>query len=761
VHDEFQYDKFHQEADKIYRVSTLSTFNGNENHYSRTPLPLAERIITLPSIQAAARVFERGVTVSIPETDIRHNEPRVWFADSTLVDILTFYTLHGDLRKALDQPTSLVITENAAMKYFNQTDVVGKTVVFENRLPMNIAAVVANYPEQSTLQFEFIAPFDRYLELENPENVEYLKTDWIYSSVQTFIKTHSIQITSAINNELMTLNASIPDERVSKHIQYKAQRITDMHLYSRFRGEQSNPRIINLFVLVAIGMTLFIIAVSNYISLTSAEWISRAKELSIRKLMGSTAPQITLQFMLETLLFSVTTLPLTILLVFLGLPYFNEVVQKQLSMASLLSWPVLALLGIAIASYTLITGLLQIRLIKTKFRGQQVKPSSTRLPASLVMQGVLTFTIACLSVIGFRQLSYINKKDLGYQKENIITVPLFSDNFNSIIGQVTGDLRGRMNYFESEALKNPAVEAISCSAFRLGSGAISALTKTDSLGEEDNIFLALNSVDYDFLETVDVSLLAGRSFSRDYGTDHELAFILNEEAVRVLGFKNPVNAIGKTVEAVGKKGQVVGVVPNFHFEGLQNQIRPLIFEVAAWKFSNFTIRLSGHDNTKAIDFLRTTWNEVFPETVFQYEYLDNDLANNYRFEASLASLTKGISILTILLSLLGIYSSASHLAIRRVKEIAMRKVLGATNLQLLHSFSMPFIRVLAFAFLLSLPIIYYCGYSWLSTFAYHISISTLDLVIVLFSGSLLVFLSLGKQLWKVVRLNPVKNIRHE
>jgi len=528
-------------------------------------------------------------------------------------------------------------------------------------------------------------------------------------------------------------------------------------------GEQSNPRIINLIVLVAIAMTLFIIAISNYISLTIAEWISRTKELGIRKLMGSSVTQLNFQFILETLLFSVITLPFTGLLAYLALPYFNEIVQKQLIVAAFLSWPVLAVLVIALMAYTLITGLFLFRLVGSKMVGQKIKPSfgKIRIPASLVMQGVMTFSIACLSVIGFRQLSYIQAKDLGFQKHDVITVPLFSENFNSIIGQVTGDLRGRMNYFEDEVLKNPLVEGISCSAFRLGSGTISALTKTDSLGEDDNIFLALNSVDYDFLETVGVPLLAGRGFSREYGTDHLQAFILNEEAVKVLGFKNPINAVGQHVEAVSKKGQVIGVAPNFHFEGLQNEIRPLLFEVAAWKFSNFTIRLSGHDNGSAIEFLRTTWNEVFPETVFQYEYLENDLANNYRFETSLARLTKGISILTILLSLLGIYSSASHLAVKRIKDITMRKVLGATHWQLIHSFSKPFIGVLVLGFLLSIPIIYYCASSWLSTFAYHTSISIVDLILVFLGGLVLVIFSLGQQLWKVVTINPVNNLRHE
>jgi putative ABC transport system permease protein len=338
-------------------------------------------------------------------------------------------------------------------------------------------------------------------------------------------------------------------------------------------------------------------------------------------------------------------------------------------------------------------------------------------------------------------------------------VPLFSENFNSILGQVTGDFRGRMNYFEDEVLKHNEVDAISCSSFQPGQGAIHALVKTDSLRDEDNVFISLNSVDYDFLDTYKINLIAGRAFSRDFGTDHLQAFIVNEEAVKTLGFKTASSALGKNLEAVGKQGQVVGVMKNFHFEGLQNPIQPLLLEVAAWKFTTFSIRLN--DQQAGLKIVNDKWNEVFPETVFQYTFLENDLAANYQFESSLMKLTQAISILTVLLSLLGMYASASHYSIKKIKELTMRRVLGATSKNLIIVFSKPFFHLMVVGFIIATPIVYKLSETWLSSFAYRTPLKLNDLIMIFSIAIILIVLVLLQQLLRVIRLNPVDNLRSE
>ncbi len=762
IYDEVSFDQFHDNVNNIYRITTTSNFNGNESSYSRTPLSLAERMSELKSVEVVTRIFNRSVTVSIPETDTRFNEPHVWFADSSVTKIFTLATLRGNISAALTKPNSLIISKDAAIKYFNTEEVLGKTLLFENVLPFQIDAVVENFPEQSTFQFDFIASFNRFLDLENPANVQFLTTDWLYTPVFTLIKTNGSITADQLHNDLLSILKDVPDERVKESITYHAQALPDIHLYSQFTGEQANQRIVYVYVFAAIGITLFIIAIINFISLTSAEWIAREKELRIRRIMGSSKKLIAGQFLLEGFLFSFIMLPMALLISYLLLPYFNSITQKQLLPQLFFSWPIVITLIVAVIIYIGCTGVFAS--IPTQIEKANVKVPSwwiSNLPPSLLLQAMLTFIISCFSLTAYRQLNFIENKSLGFEKNNLIIVPLFSENFNSILGQITGDFRGRMNFFEEEVLKHPSIEAISSSAFQPGRGTVLALVKTDSLKDADNTFVGLNSVDYDFLETYKIKLLAGRNFSKEFGTDHLQAFIINEEAVKTLGFKTPHEALGKNVEAVGKQGQVVGVMENFHFEGLQNPIRPLLFEVAAWKFTTFSIRLNEKQRQAGIDILNNKWKEVFPETAFQYTFLEEDLAANYQFESSLTKLTQGISILTVLLSLLGIYASASHLSLKKLKELTVRRVLGASSRNLIQVFTKPFVRVLIISFIIASPVIWKLSEAWLSSFAYRTHLQISDLILIFAVAVGLISLVLIHQLINVVNLNPVDNLRRE
>jgi putative ABC transport system permease protein len=763
IYDEVKYDRFHRDTDNIYRITTTSNFKGNENRYSRTPLPLAEKISDLKSIESVGRIFTRGITVSLPETEKKFNEPNVWFADSSITGIFSFSVIRGDLEHALTTPNSLILSKEAALRYFNSTDIIGKSVVFENQTSFRVDAVVDDYPNQSSLKFNFIVPFNSLFQFENPGNVAYLKSDWVYSSVFTFIKSHSNRTQRQITAEIKSVHSTISDQRVKENIKYTAQALADIHLHSSFTGEQTHERIAYVYVFAAIGVALFIIAIINYISLTSAEWIARNKELTIRLIIGSSKTQMILQFLTESALFTFFLLPTVLLATFLVLPHFNRITQKQLMLDSLVTWPVITSVSVAILIYVLGTAILLMIGSKNKMSAVKhvLKSDSPNLPRGLVFQGALTIILSTFALIVHKQLLFFENQSLGFQKENMITVPLFSENFNSIIGQVTGDLRGRMNFFEAEVLNHGAIEAISCSAFKPGEGTISALTKTDSLSEKDNVFLSLNSVDYDFLDTYKIKILAGRNFSREYGTDHEEAFIINEEAVKKLGLKTPEFAIGTTVEAVGKKGKIIGVMQNFNFEGLQNQIHPLIFEVAAWKFSTFSIRLNDRQKQTALEILSNKWREVFPEVVFQYKFLEDDLAENYEFENSLSQLTQAVTSLTVLLSLLGIYASAILHSFKRTKELTVRKILGATSFTLIQVFIKPFVNVVLVSFALSVPVVWLLSDAWLERFAYRISLQPTDLLFVLVMAVGLIFIVLVQQLWKIIRLDPVKNLRNE
>lgn len=766
--DEMKFDRFHSNHESIYRIVTQMNYSGRESTYSRTPLPLHEKLKTLGSVRAVTRMFNREIVVSVPESsDKKFKEPNVWFTDSTLVDIFTFEPIQGSLKRSLDQPNSLLLSRDAALKYFGTTSVIGKTLLFENQIPLQIVAVFENYPDQSTHEIDFVTSFNNFLELEDEGNRQYLTTDWVYTSIFTYVLTHPEVSQQTLNADLLSIRSTIPDDRIRENGKYISQPLNDIHLHSNFTGEQSTPRVVYLFVFMAIGLTLYIISIINYSSLSSSEWINRSRELGVRRMMGSSRTQIGKQFLIESAIFTMVMIPLAFMTAYLLLPLFNEITQKNFSIGELTTLSTATVITLAVICYLLLTSLMLYVTPSISKPVLNVKNLSSRrskiqtIPASLLIQGVLSFIISVFAIIVNRQLSFIENKPLGYETESLVTIPLFSDNFNSIIGGVDGKMRARMNFFEQEVLNSSAIESISCSAFRPGEGTISALIQTDRLKENDNVFIGLNSVDYDFLETYDIKLLSGRNFSLDFGTDHLQAFIINEEAVELLGFGDAENAIGKNVEVVGKKGQVVGVMQNFHFEGLQNSIRPLLFEVAAWKFSSFSVRLNPDQVQEGIAVLSNKWLEVFPESVFEYHFLENDLAASYQFERSLGKLTQFISILTVILALLGIFAMAIHYAIKRLKEMTIRKVLGASGTNLLYIFCKPFLNVVTLSFILATPLVWNLGMSWLSTFAYHTNIHISDLLIVFGCALVLVGIVLLQQIIKVIQINPVDNIRNE
>ena len=296
----------------------------------------------------------------------------------------------------------------------------------------------------------------------------------------------------------------------------------------------------------------------------------------------------------------------------------------------------------------------------------------------IVFQFTVSVTLVVMGIIFFQQMDFVKHKPLGFQRDHMLTIPLFSDTPNSILGGgVDGPLRSRMNTFENEVMENSAVESVSVSSALPGGGAVNALVQTEKIKPEDNVFIAATAVDYDFLETYKMELLAGRNFSKAFGTDHLQAFIINEQAVKTLGWDSPAAAIGQSIELLNKQGTVVGVVKDFHFQGLQQPLRPLILEVSAGKFTVFSLRLNANDIPGSIEWIKTKWEKIFPEMVFEYHFLDDRLDLNYGREQRMVTLMKYFSLLAIFISALGLFGLAAYINHLREKEVSIRKVLGA------------------------------------------------------------------------------------
>jgi putative ABC transport system permease protein len=775
INDELSYDKFQANNDRIYRITVTNMFSGNETRWPTTAAPIAEAIRNdLSSAEHVTRIYSRQASIqtgSDAQTGEKFREQHTWFADPDVFKVFTFNFIAGDPSTALKDPHQVVVSKSIAIKYFSDVSkALGKDILFEGTLPLTISAVYEDIPDQSYLEADIIAHFDNYYNLESPQIQEYLRSDWIYNPLQTFVLLKPGVSTTNFEKELLSLRDKYGDERVRKNATYQLQPFTDIRLHSTFTYESSTPAINNIYILASIGFIILLIACVNFINLANVQSLKRAREIGIRKVLGANKGGLASQFLLESGALVLIAFILGIACLYLVLPYINELAGKHFAAGSLLTWKVLG----GIASLFVITAFLAgtyPSLYITRFNPVLVLKGLTGGPASegytlrkilMTMQFTISIILVVLSIVFWKQMEFVGNKPLGFQSNNILTIPLFSDTPNSIFGfGVDGPLRARMNGFENELTKNPGIEGVTASSLPPGLGAsTNALVWTDKIKQEDNVLIATMAVDYDFIQTYKMEMIAGRPFSRDAGTDHLQAFVVNEQAAKKLGFENPSDAVGQRLGMLGKDGTIIGVVKDFHFMGLQNQLSPMSMEVAAGKFTVFSISMiSGSNITTLLDHVRSEWNKAFPEKVFEYHFLDESLERNYGSEQRMVTMMQCFSMLAILISALGLFGLAAYINHQRSKEVSIRKILGANAAQVFTILSREFVKMTIIAFIIAVPFAWFLAGKWLDSFAYK---SDLGWDAFFFGGIVAVvtvLLTISYETIKSLRINPAEKLR--
>lgn len=778
VVDDFSFDRFHSNSNRIYRVNSTTHFNGGESRYSTTSTPLAEAIRNdVPEVEQAARLFNRQATLQVLNNDSttlsekKYKEDHFYFADPEVLNILTFTFLKGNAATALANPNQLIINRKIANKYFGSIDnALGKLIQLEGMIPLVITAVIEDYPAQSHVQIEIISHFENYFNVEIPEIREYLKRDWLYSPVSTYTLLRADASFADVEVKIKALNNKYADERVKESVSYELQPLLDIHLFSDFTFEDGQGRIRYVYIFSAVAVLILLIACINFINLSTVHSLKRSREIGVRKVLGAAKESLASQFLAESVFYVMIATILGLLVLYLLLPTINTVAGKQLTIFSLFT-PLAAgglfmifiatglLAGLYPAFY--ITGFNPVIALKGLKNASSNKSLLIRR-VLVVTQFSTSIILIVFSIIIYQQIKFMSEKSLGFQKDFMLTLPIFSDNPNSILGGgVDGSLRGRMNGFENQLLENSSIEAVTVSSVLPGSGSVRALIKTDKIKDEDNVFLPVVAVDYDFLDTYKIELLTGRNFSRDAGTDHLQAFIANEEAIKLLGWESPEKAIGQNIEALGKKATIIGVIKNYHFEGLQQPLRPLLLEVDVGKFTTFSLRLSGNNINASIMKVKEIWDATFPERVFEYNFLDEQLKRNYETEQRFGSLISYFSWIAVLISALGIFGLAAYINHQKQKEASVRKVVGASTPQVFWALSKEFIRIVILSIAVACPIGYYISSMWLADFAYRIPVGWLPFAAAALGTGLVVFVTTFYQTLKTAFVNPVTALKEE
>ncbi|MEP7110119.1 MAG: ABC transporter permease [Ferruginibacter sp.] len=771
VTDELSYDRYNEKAGRIYRIDTDIRLGGTDLKLAVCSDPMGATLKKdYPQVEQFVRFYNSNGSKLIKKGNDFINEQRVVNADSTLFDVFTLPAVEGDTKNALNEPNTVVITETTAKKYFGNTHVVGKTIETDeskNKL-YKITAVIKDIPLNSHFNFDFIFSMD---------NVEYGFGNYLSQNFQTYIllregtsyKAFEKNFTQVIDKyifpqarEFMQISSMDDFKKSGNRLEYSLMPLTDIHLKSnRFPELGVNGNMQYVYIFAAVALFILLIACINFMNLSTARSASRAREVGIRKVLGTEKSSLIWQFLTESTVMVFIALILALVMVRLVLPYFNDVSAKSLSLGGLFSYQVLCLLillpfvvGALAGSYPAfyLSSFQPVKVLKGKINAGFKK---SYLRSGLVVFQFWTSIILIIgTIIVFNQLNYIQTKKIGFNKDQVLVV------------NGTGALGNNADAFKNEIAKMTGV----ISSTFAGYLPVSNSSRSDNTYSSEAVMNARNGfnmqswvIDQDYLRTMGMELSMGRDFSRDYGTD-STAVIINESTAKILGYKDP---IGKKIYTPRDNNSsetiaytVIGVVKNFNFESLHHTISPLCFRLGKSRWVT-AFKVKTDDITPLIKTIESRYKAMAPGMPFSYEFLDDAFDQMYRAEQRVGKIFLSFAILTILIAGLGLFGLATYMAEQRTKEIGLRKVLGASVANLVAMLSGDFLKLVCIASVFAFPVAWFGMNKWLQDFAFRINISWWVFVVAAVVALLIALVTVSFQAIKAAIANPVKSLRTE
>ena len=750
VLEELGYDRFHKDSRRIFRVYRDESATAPGSASALTPPPMAAALKKdFPEVLRSTRFGtwqKRLVSVGekyFTETEYMHADPD-FFA------MFTFPFLKGDPSSAFSNPYSVVLTEAAATKYFGHDDPLGKTLTVDHAFDVVVTGVVRDVPRGSSLEFDLLSPFEILLKEYIGEDTQ---DNWGFNSFSTFVMLTSEQAGRGLGRKIGGYLKAFEPEDTDK---LAFQPLSAIHLRSRLNHDYSNTGDIKyVWIFGALAAFILIIACVNFMNLTTARSANRAREVGLRKVVGATRRQLIRQFFAESVLMALLSFCAALLLLEFLIAPFNTLAAKQLP--SVLRTNPLVLLGFF--GLALVTGLLAgsyPALFLSSFRPALVLKGTLRSAAAnpllrkalVVFQFSLSvFLIAGTAVIS-RQLSYMMKLDLGFNRERVVRLPLY------------GEVLKKYGAVRDEFLRNPNVLSVTASLSLPTNIQNSPGTpEWEGKNPDEQMEIKADFVDYDYLETFGIPLVAGRSFRREIASDTETAFIVNEEAVRRMRLAPPV--VGKPFGFWNIKGWIIGVMKDAHLQSLHHKIEPMVFKIFPDWFRTMYVKLRPGDIPASLASLEKTWAGMKLGYPFEARFLDDDFENLYRTEQRLGSLFRSFAALAVFIGCLGLLGLASFMAEQTAKEIGIRKVLGASVSGVTLMMSGQFVKWVLAANLIALPAAWIIMNRWLGGFAYRVE---LGMGVFLLSAGLslgLAILTVSFQSFRAARIDPAVTMRQE
>jgi len=753
VKDELSYDRFHENCKDIYRIMSYGTkymIEGTDG----TPAPLAPAVKEeVPGIVNYAR-FSDVPKLVFKYGDKVFYETRGLIADPSIFDIFSFPFVKGDPKTAFTEPLDIVITEKMANKYFGSEDPVGKTMEIEGR-PAAVKGVIEDIPHNSHIQFDFLSSYEFIQELTN------YGMSWGSFNFITYLQLEANRDIQEIGKNITAVAAKNNCPQVKDGVQFRLQPLAEIHLDSRaaYRNYSDIGDRKYVYVFSIIAFFILLIACVNFMNLSTARSTTRAKEVGMRKTVGASRRQLIMQFFGESLFLTLMACVFSLILVIVLLPAFNQITGKQLKLDLIDVQLVIGLIIIVLltavtaGSYPAIylSSFRPVKVLKGVFKSEGKSQIFRRI--LVVTQFTVSISLLIGTSVAYNQLCFLRHSKLGFNTENIVYVPIKEN-----IGK-------RYDALKSELLNDSNILSVAAQYYLFAEEGSFRSTGYDWEGREDGqqVDIVLNLVDYEFIPMLDLELVEGRNFSKEYSTDVTQAYILNEEAIKEMGIQNPV---GKRFSYGKRKGTIIGVLKNAHFRSLHVKIEPHVFffmnDVSeATQYGVVLIKINGDKTGEALAKIQGVWEKFNPISPFEYRFLDQKYDSLYRKEKRIGTILNAFTLFAIVISCLGLFGLASFLTEQRTNEIGIRKVLGASESGIVFLLSKQFTKWVLIANIFAWPAAYFVMNEWLKSFAYRINIG---IWVFVFSGILaagIALITVSYQALKAARANPIDSLRYE
>jgi putative ABC transport system permease protein len=771
VVDELSYDRYNTKADRIYRVNEDLKLGENKVQYAVAMPPLAKTLkAEYPYVEDATRIKRAGTT-HVKKGSINIVENNVAFADASIFNVFTLPMISGDPKTALLDPSTVVITESIAKKYFNTTNVVGKFILFNDHENFKVTGVIKDIPKQSHFNFDFLVSLESYPDSRSNE--------WLRSDYNTYVllknaKDHEKLAASfpallqkfsgsQMQSELGMSVAQF--EKGGSYFRMNLTALTDIHLKSNLSGELGpNSTTQYVYIFSAIALFILLIACVNFMNLSTARSSNRSREVGVRKVLGSSRKYLIFQFLAESILVTLVATVIAIIAAATLLPFFNQLSGKEITLTvDSLKWLVPSLLAVVLVVGSLagsypaffLSAFQPIDVLKGKlsagFKGGGLR-------SFLV---VFQFFVSILLIIGTlvirNQLNFIQTKNLGYNRNQVLIV------------KNSGELNQQAKVFKQELANLPGVKNTTMTGFLPTNGWRNTRIyyKDATYDQKKSLFPQSWEIDADYIPTMDMKMAAGRNFSKEMQSDSS-AIIINEAAAKFLGFADPVN---KTVyQSLGgdrkggapnvKECHIVGVVKDFHFNSLREKIEPMVLTYGQ-NPGALAIRVSPSNISNLMAQIKGKWNQLSPNVQIDYSFMDQDFDASYRSEQRIGQIFVIFTSLAIIIACLGLFGLAAYAAEQRTKEIGIRKVLGADVSVIVAMLSKDFIKLVCIAIVIATPFAWYVMNKWLQDFAYRTTIQWWVIASAGAGALVIAFITISFQSIKAALANPVKSLRSE